>query len=69
MEAQVKRLTSHQYEKLADWAERIGLGALGTLVAQQIIAGKPIISWTILLGFITAIFVYSLAYQWLKEVK
>ena len=70
MEAkEIQDLTSKQYEKLADWAERFGLGTLGAIVAQEIIQGKPLTSWSVMFGALIATAAYTLGFKWLKQIK
>lgn len=69
MESEQLPLTSKQYEKLADWGERVALVMLGSLVVQQIVSGKLITSGSVLTGaFVTAI-AYGVAYRWLKRAR
>ena len=62
-------LTSRQYEKLADWGERVALVALGSLVVQQIVVGKPITSGSVLTGMFVTTLAYGAAYRWLKQAQ
>jgi len=62
-------LTSKQYEKLAEWGERAALVGLASLVVQQIVAGAPITSPSVIIGAVVTAFVYLKAYQWLKLSK
>ena len=62
-------LTSKQYEKLAEWGERAALVGLASLVVQQIVAGAPVTSPSVITGAVVTAFVYLKAYQWLKLSK
>ena len=62
-------LTSKQYGKLADWGERAALVALGSLVVQQIVAGKQVTSGSVLTGMVVTALAYATAYRWLKQAQ
>lgn len=66
-ENEQRRLTSNQYERLADWAEHVALAALVSLVVQKIIEGKAITNWSVLTGMLITAFMYFVAYWWLKR--
>lgn len=60
-------LTGKQYEKLADWSERVALIGFGSLVVQQLVQGVPASSPSVIIdGIITAL-AYLVAYHWLKQ--
>ncbi|GEM_PF-5389580 len=63
-----RRLSSKQYDKLADWGERAALVGLGSLVVQQIVAGVPITRPSVILGAVVTAGTYF-AYSWLKQSK
>ena len=63
-------LSSAQYEKLAEWAERVGLLLFGSLVVQQLVVGYELINpLLILLGFVSTVFTYYTAYYLLKKTN
>ena len=62
-------LTREQYEKLADWGERAALVGLASLVVQQIVAGVPVSSPSVLAGGVVTALAYFAAYRWLKQSR
>lgn len=58
-----RKLTSEQYRTFAKWFKEIGLGALGTLVAQQFLAGGTLFDMVALVGLIVAFIMYVLAFS------
>ncbi|MEK7541323.1 MAG: hypothetical protein AAB533_00540 [Patescibacteria group bacterium] len=63
------RFTCKQYEKLADWGERVALLLFGSLVVQQLLIGRPLMSGAVLTGAAVTALAYGLAYWWLKQAK
>lgn len=62
-------LTPKQYDKLADWGERMALAFLVSLVIQRIVTGTPLTSMSMLGGISVTALAYGLAYYWLKRTK
>ena len=60
-------LTGKQYEKLADWGERVALIVFGSLVIQQLITRISLL--VIGLGIMMTVVAYMFAYRALKKSK
>ncbi len=62
-----QHLTKKHYETLARWAKEIGLGALGALIAPQLIENISLSEPALILGIVVAVVMYSLAFYSLKK--
>ncbi|OGZ97850.1 MAG: hypothetical protein A3J10_04345 [Candidatus Sungbacteria bacterium RIFCSPLOWO2_02_FULL_54_10] len=69
LQAERARFTSRQYEKLAEWGERVALVLFGSVVVQQIVQGVPLADSSVVIGIIATALAYGLAYRWLSHMS
>ena len=60
-------MESRQYEKLADWGERLGLVVFGSLVIQRLVTGASIL--VIGVGIVVTVVAYAFAYRALQRSR